>query len=245
MGIGGSAFNGGVNFISDDYIARFVMGKDGSYEVFTEKRLKITGIRKHVRKIPLIKGLFSMFSGNRWMAVIIAVSILNDLVSYNDKIGSSAVSLPLLVVVCIVTILLLAYAIRHMFYRIKDTWRYHGAEHKTIYAYDHNMELTLENVRKCPRVAKRCGTNLVVFIAFFYAALSFFMEYDSAKLVLAYVLAYELFDLEKGDGLPVVKLFFKLGYWCQQHIFTLEPKDDQITASIEAMNKLIGLQKGV
>ncbi|MCL1982948.1 MAG: DUF1385 domain-containing protein [Clostridiales bacterium] len=244
MGIGGSAFNGGVNFISDDYVARFVMDKDGSYRVTTAKRLKATGIRKHVRKIPLVKGLFSMFSGNRWMIVIIAVTVLSDLLSYNEKIGDSAASTPLFIVICLALIVFLAYAVKNMFYKIKDTWRYHGAEHKTIYACENNMELTLENVRKCPRVARRCGTNLVVFIAFFYAILAFLIELESVKLVVAYVLAYELFDLKNGDNIPVVKLFFRLGYWCQQHIFTLEPTDAQITAAIEAMNALMDLQKG-
>jgi uncharacterized protein YqhQ len=127
-------------------------------------------------------------------------------------------------------------------YRVKETWRYHGAEHKTIYAYENNIELTLGNVRACPRVAKRCGTNLVVFLILFYTPLAFFIEYESVKLVIAFMLAYELFDLDNGGKIPVIKLFFKLGNWFQHRVFTAEPTDEQLTAAIETMKALVNYQ---
>ena len=119
---------------------------------------------------------------------------------------------------------------------------FHGAEHKTIYACENNIELTLENVRKCPRIAKRCGTNLVVFLVLFYIVIAFLTNYASIKLVVSFVLAYELFDIENGDEIPFLKMFFKFGYWCQQNLFTREPSDIQLIASIETVKELQKLE---
>jgi len=239
MNVGGRAFNGGVHFMSDDFSAKFVMQSDGTYSIFVEKRIKTSGIKKYVREIPLVKGLFSLLTNNRLILIIVVLSILNDVVKYNDYIGNSSVHLPVLIISLAGSLAVFIYIIKTMIFKIKETWRFHGAEHKTIYAHGHGMELTLENVRGCPRVAKRCGTNLVVFILLFYITMSFFIEFESVTLVASYVLAYELFDLENGEKLPVIKVLFKLGNWCQQHIFTMEPTDAQILASIETMKKLI------
>jgi len=67
-------------------------------------------------------------------------------------------------------------------------------------------------------------------------------NYQSIKLIGAFVLAYEVFDLKNGDKIPVLRLFFKLGHWCQQRLFTREPTDGQLTASIETIKTLIDLE---
>ena len=49
---------------------------------------------------------------------------------------------------------------------IRSTYEYHGAEHKTIFCYEHCEELTVENIKKQSRFHPRCGTSfiLIVFI---------------------------------------------------------------------------------
>ena len=44
---------------------------------------------------------------------------------------------------------------------IKRVFQYHGAEHKTIFCYEHGEELTVENVRKYKRFHPRCGTSFI------------------------------------------------------------------------------------
>jgi uncharacterized protein YqhQ len=44
---------------------------------------------------------------------------------------------------------------------IKRMYEYHGAEHKTIAAYEANEELVVENVRKHIRFHRRCGTSFI------------------------------------------------------------------------------------
>ena len=66
---------------------------------------------------------------------------------------------------CIRIILLLGYMF--LISKMKDIYRvfqYHGAEHKTIFCYEAMEELTVENVKKQPRLHPRCGTNFMFLI---------------------------------------------------------------------------------
>ena len=47
---------------------------------------------------------------------------------------------------------------------IKRMFSYHGAEHKTIHAFEHGEELTATNCRKYPRLHVRCGTAFLIMV---------------------------------------------------------------------------------
>jgi len=237
MSIGGSSFNNGITFISNNYIAKLTFAKDNKYTITTEKRIELGRVRSFITKTPLIKGLFSLVDGNPIMTILTALLILSDFFPIDIQ-GNSTIRYMIFAIM----LFALAYLAKRVIFKMKDTWRFHGAEHKTIYAYDSGMDLTLDNIRDCPRTARRCGTNLVVFMVLFYLAGSFLPVYPSIKIILPYILAYEVFDLDNGDKLPVINILFKFGHILQQYIFTLEPSDVQILASIEAIDKLIGLE---
>lgn len=58
---------------------------------------------------------------------------------------------------------------------LKDTKRlfgYHGAEHKTINAFERGIELTVDNVRTASRLHPRCGTSFI-FIVFIITIIVF------------------------------------------------------------------------
>ncbi len=44
---------------------------------------------------------------------------------------------------------------------IHRVYMYHGAEHKTIFAFEHGKELTVENIRGEKRCHPRCGTSFI------------------------------------------------------------------------------------
>ena len=72
--------------------------------------------------------------------------------------------------------------------------------------------------------------------------IKFFIKYRSLLYIFSYVIAYELFDIDKGDKLPLFKYIYKIGYWCQQKLFTLEPSDVQIKTFIGTLNVLLELE---
>ena len=74
-------------------------------------------------------------------------------------------------------------------------WRYHGAEHKAVAAFEQGVDLTdVDSVLACSRVHNRCGTNLVVLLALIGGLL------DRYPLVLQ----IPLFVLAIGIGAEIV-----------------------------------------
>jgi uncharacterized protein YqhQ len=47
---------------------------------------------------------------------------------------------------------------------VRRVFQYHGAEHKTIFAYEQQLPLTVENVRKQSTLHPRCGTTFLVIV---------------------------------------------------------------------------------
>jgi len=49
---------------------------------------------------------------------------------------------------------------------VRRVFQYHGAEHKTIFAYEQGLPLTVENVRKQSTLHPRCGTTFLIVVIF-------------------------------------------------------------------------------
>ena len=65
---------------------------------------------------------------------------------------------------------------------MKRTFRYHGAEHKTIYCYEKGLPLTTENVRVQPREHPRCGTSFL-FVVMIISILVFSLVTSDSRVV--------------------------------------------------------------
>ncbi|MDD6926867.1 MAG: peptide chain release factor N(5)-glutamine methyltransferase [bacterium] len=143
---------------------------------------------------------------------------------------------------------------------IKRTYMYHGAEHKTISCYEKGMDLTVENVRKCPRVHDRCGTtfmffvifvSIVVFIAFNAIFPNLFVNDGFTGKLLRVLIKIALLPLVAGlsyellRGLSKTNFFLvyplKLPGLLLQRLTTREPDDGMIEVAITAFNKVLAM----
>ena len=132
---------------------------------------------------------------------------------------------------------------------IKRVFMYHGAEHKTIFCYEHGLPLTVENVRKEIRFHPRCGTSfmilmiLVSFVVSFVVQLIFPAVYKNSvvwvavKILMIPVvcgLGFELLTVcGKYDNI-LTRIIAAPGMWLQR-ITTKEPKDEMIEIAIAAL----------
>ena len=128
-------------------------------------------------------------------------------------------------------------------------YEYHGAEHKTIACYEHEMELTVENVEKQCRFHPRCGTSfifLVLFISIFVNTV-FRVSWESVLLRVVYKIAlipvvtgiaYELIRLAGKYDNIATRIISAPGLWIQR-ITTKEPKPDEIECAIAALKAVI------
>lgn len=131
---------------------------------------------------------------------------------------------------------------------IKVMFRYHGAEHKAVNAYEDKKPLTIGSVRKYSTLNLRCGTSfllivLVVAVLFFsFVPSSGWLLRVGARVVLLPVIAgvsYELLKLSHRFGSNrVVKLVAAPGMLLQK-ITTKEPDDKQIETAIAALNAVL------
>ena len=133
---------------------------------------------------------------------------------------------------------------------MRRVFMYHGAEHKTIFCYEAELPLTVENVKKQSRFHPRCGTSFLVITLIVGIVLGLFIPAQPFGIsVLRPVFKLLLLPLMIGVGYEVIKLCGKHdnkltrilaapGVWAQ-HITTKEPDDKMIEVAIEAMTAVI------
>lgn len=144
---------------------------------------------------------------------------------------------------------------------IKRTFMYHGAEHKTIFCYEHGNELTVENVKKEKRYHPRCGTSflfLMVFVSIiFMIPIGLLLtklpgEITQVKWLYTLIrtgIAILLIPIMTGIGYELIKLAGRKdniltriisapGLWMQR-ITTREPDDGMIECAITALKEVI------
>lgn len=136
---------------------------------------------------------------------------------------------------------------------MKRVFMYHGAEHKTIFCYEADEELTVENVKKHKRFHPRCGTSFMIIMlllgiliglfvpSFSYLGIWGTMLRAAIKILLLPIsvgLGFELIQLcGKHDNL-FTRIISAPGVWAQ-HITTREPDDSMIEIAIAAITPVI------
>ncbi len=128
---------------------------------------------------------------------------------------------------------------------IHRVFKYHGAEHKVIDAYEHDLELTVANVRKSSRYHARCGTNfmflvLIVSIVVFSFVPSFNpLVRVVSKILLIPLVAGLTFELILWLGANDSALSKAISFpgKMMQRITTSEPDDSMIEVAIAALKR--------
>lgn len=140
---------------------------------------------------------------------------------------------------------------------IKRVFEYHGAEHKTIHAFENDLPLTIENAARFATLHPRCGTSFILIVAIL--AIFVFSLSDSLFAVVAgrqpgllqrfgiHLLllpliagfSYELLKLSgKTRNKRLTKVLIAPGLWLQK-ITTREPDDSQLEVAIAALKSSI------
>lgn len=141
---------------------------------------------------------------------------------------------------------------------IRRVFQYHGAEHKSIHAYEKGEDLTVENARKYPTLHARCGTAFLLLVlvlsVFLFTAVfplapkellgnmvlttAFFIFVKILLLVPIAGGSYEIIRLGERWDNPVLNAMLLPGLWLQK-LTTREPSDDQIEVALVALRKTL------
>ena len=138
----------------------------------------------------------------------------------------------------------LAYiAVISMMKDIRRVFEYHGAEHKTIHAYEAGQPLDVEHIRAYSTLHPRCGTNFMLIVMlvsiFVFAFLGWpdLWERILSRIILLPVIAgvsYEIIRFAGRSEQRWVACAITPGLWLQK-MTTREPSDDQIEVAIKAL----------
>ena len=135
---------------------------------------------------------------------------------------------------------------------MKRVFSYHGAEHKTIFCYEHGKPLTVENVRPESRFHPRCGTSFLLVVVVVSILVNSVVRLDNSfarmgcHLLLLPVVVGVSYEINRWCGKHDNALSAALsapGKWLQ-HMTTNEPDDQMIECAIRAMELVIPEEKG-
>ena len=128
---------------------------------------------------------------------------------------------------------------------IRRVFQYHGAEHKTVYTFEANEELTVENARGKSTLHPRCGTSFLMFVmaisilvfSLVPSTMPFVVKFAARVVLIPLIagLAYEVirFSARHLDS-AACRMLIQPGLWLQR-ITTKEPDDTQLEVAIVAL----------
>ncbi len=143
---------------------------------------------------------------------------------------------------------------------MKDVHRlfqYHGAEHKTVFAFENKVLLSPENVQKFSTYHPRCGTSFLVIVMLisllFFALVDTIVMLTTGQMSLLIRLAVHLPLIPVVGGIsyeglkasannienPLVRALIAPGLWLQR-ITTQPPDNEQLEVAIVALKTALG-----
>jgi uncharacterized protein YqhQ len=132
---------------------------------------------------------------------------------------------------------------------IRRVFQYHGAEHKTVNAYEAKVPLTVENVQKFPTAHYRCGTSFLFIVVIVHILLVVPFGFADSLLVRTAIrlgtllpvasISYEILRYSAAHKSSFLcKLLFAPGLLFQK-MTALEPDDSMVEVAIDAFSKVI------
>jgi uncharacterized protein YqhQ len=153
----------------------------------------------------------------------------------------------------VIVFLVYVYSISRMS-DIQRVFQYHGAEHKSIFAFEAGIALTVENVKQFSRLHPRCGTSfllIVMLVSIVVFSLipklwPFYLKAGSRIVLLPVIagLSYELLKLSaKHEKSRLVRLLIAPGL-ALQRLTTREPDDGQLEVAIRSLDEALDENSG-
>lgn len=130
---------------------------------------------------------------------------------------------------------------------IQRVFEYHGAEHKTIFCYEHGLPLTVENVKKQSRFHPRCGTSFLLIVLIL--GILVFSVISWENVMIRTLLKIVLLPVVAGAAYELIKIAGRYDNWFTrfisfpglklQRLTTREPDDSQMEVAIAAMTPVL------
>jgi uncharacterized protein YqhQ len=134
---------------------------------------------------------------------------------------------------------------------IRRVYQYHGAEHKTVFAFEAGDPLQTGAVQRYSTFHPRCGTSFLmtvmiisILVYTLVPATTFWMRFIARIALLPVIagLSYEIIRFAAKHRGSLFALMTAPGLWLQR-ITTQPPADDQVQCAITALDEAMALEK--
>ncbi len=134
---------------------------------------------------------------------------------------------------------------------IRRVYQYHGAEHKTVFAFENGDPLSTAEVQKYPTFHPRCGTSflmtvmiLSIFVYMLFPVTTFWARFALRIALLPVItgVSYEIIRFAAKHRKSLFAVMTAPGLWLQR-ITTRPPTDDQAVCAITALDHAMALEK--
>jgi uncharacterized protein YqhQ len=138
---------------------------------------------------------------------------------------------------------------------IRRVYQYHGAEHKTVFAFEDGDSLDTGAVQKYSTFHPRCGTSFLMTVMIFsilvyivanaiFPVTTFWARFATRIVLLPVIagLSYEIIRFAARHRGSLFALMTAPGLWLQR-ITTQPPSDDQVHCAIVALDQAMELEK--
>jgi len=138
-----------------------------------------------------------------------------------------------------------------LFADIRRVYQYHGAEHKTVFAFEDGKPLDTVHVQKYSTFHPRCGTSFLMTVMLisigFYMLIPFttFWARFASRIALLPLIAgvsYEIIRFAAKHRGSLFALMTAPGLWLQR-ITTQPPSDEMAQCAITALDQAMALEK--
>jgi uncharacterized protein YqhQ len=133
---------------------------------------------------------------------------------------------------------------------IRRVYQYHGAEHKTVFAFESHDPLQAAAVQRYSTFHPRCGTSFLmtvmlisIFVYMLVPVTTFWARFGIRIALLPVIagLSYEIIRFAAKHRGSLFAMMTAPGLWLQR-ITTKEPSDQQVECAIEALNEAMELE---
>lgn len=235
--VGTKALNYSASLFSDDDDNN----KPSKFEIWLDNKL---GEKAN----NLILGITMIFS--ILLSMVIFIGIPTVVTSFFKRFELHSILLNVIEAIIRIVILVLYMWVIGKLGDIEKVFEYHGAEHKTIFCYESEEDLTVENIKKFTRFHPRCGTNFMFLVMFVSIFIFSFTGWGGVfeRLILRVVMlplisgiTYEIIKwLGKNNG-KLSNIIAKPGMILQK-LTTREPNELQIEVAIASLKAAEGIE---
>jgi uncharacterized protein YqhQ len=173
-----------------------------------------------------------------------------ELKKYNPALGGQIVFNLVDGAVRLILFLIFIWGVS-LFPDIRRVYQYHGAEHKTVFAFENGDPLSITAVQKYSTYHPRCGTSFLMTVMLisigFYMLIPYttFWARFASRIVLLPVIAgvsYEVIRFAAKHRGSLFALMTAPGLWLQR-ITTQPPSDEMAQCAITALDQAMDLEK--